>query len=223
MSFIVILSACNNTTVEEEIHIHLEEAVRLEADFENQQSEITQLEMEEQEIYNEIIDLGMDEFDQITDLSERAIENINTRTNLIALEKESIQASQKEFQKIEGLMEDITDEEVKSKANSMFEVMNNRYTSYEQLNESYLDSLELESELYEMLQREELKQEELTEHINKINDSYQKVLDANEQFNQYTVKYNELKKEFYDLAGIDVSFEENPTTNDEGSNENSEE
>nr|WP_245831814.1 YkyA family protein [Oceanobacillus senegalensis] len=61
-----------------------------------------------------------------------------------------------------------------------------------------------------MLQREDLKQEELTDHINKINDSYQKVLDANKEFNQYTVEYNELKKEFYQAAGLEVTFDENP-------------
>nr|WP_245831815.1 YkyA family protein [Oceanobacillus senegalensis] len=138
------LGACIGETTEEKIHKHLEKAVKLEEDFEEQQSEITKLEIKEQEIYKQIIDLGMDEFEKIVNLSEQAIEIIDERSDLMALEKESILKSKEEFQNIEKLITNIEDKNVRSKVEEMYRVMNNRYSTYEKLNNSYVTSLQLE-------------------------------------------------------------------------------
>src|SRR5690606_10297131 len=90
----------------------------------------------------------------------------------------------------------------------MYKTMSNRYDAYYKLNDAYLASLHLETELYEMLQMEDLNQEKLTNHIEKINKSYEEVLTVNEQFNEFTIEYNELKKEFYELAEFDVTYED---------------
>jgi len=86
--------------------------------------------------------------------------------------------------------------------------MEARYAAYYELFDAYTSSLELEKELYGMLQQEDTEQEELNEQINNINESYQSVLDYNEQFNENTVSYNDLKQEFYDVAEINVTYEE---------------
>ncbi|WP_067725752.1 YkyA family protein [Oceanobacillus damuensis] len=205
---LTLIAACNSQSTEEQIHSHLEEAVALEADFEEQQGAITDLEIQEQEIYNQIIDLGMDDFDQITELSDQALEIIDEREEKIGIEKQSIEASQEEFAAVETLISDIEDPDVKEKAENMYDVMNNRYLAYSELNEAYMNSLELERELYTMLKQEDIEQEDLTAHINSINDSYEQVLNSNDQFNNHTVEYNALKKEFYDAAGLEVSYEE---------------
>lgn len=193
----------------------MEEAVSLEEGFEQQQEEITELEKQEQELYNQIIDLGTDEFDKIEEISQQAIDIVDQRSEKIELEKESIDASQEEFNQISDLIEDLEEEETKEKAEEMYNVMDNRYTAYNDLYDTYAESLELERELYTMLQQEDLEQDALTDHINTINESYQQILEANEQFNEYTVEYNALKQEFYELAGIDVEYEENSSGDDE--------
>lgn len=205
---ITMLVACNHKTVEEEIYTYLEEAVKLEEEFIDKQDEITMLEAEEQEIYNEIIDLGTDDWKRIQELSQTALNNINQRRELIILEKQSIESSQNEFQKTEELIKEIEDKVLEKKSEDMYEKMINRYEAYYKLNDAYLSSLELETELYEMLQNENLKQEKLTNHIEKINKSYEKVLEVNEKFNEYTLEYNDLKKEFYEEAGFEVTYEE---------------
>ncbi|MGJ9458579.1 YkyA family protein [Oceanobacillus sp. CF4.6] len=206
---IVLLAACSSQSTEEQIHSHLEQAVELEAEFENQQSAITDLEVQEQEIYNQIIDLGMEDFEQITELSNEALSIIDQREEKIELEKQSIESSQEEFAKIEDLISDLEDTEVKEKAETMYGVMDDRYSAYIKLNKAYVTSLELERALYTMLQQEEIEQEELTEHINSINESYEQVLNLNEQFNNHTLEYNALKKEFYEAAELVVSYEQN--------------
>lgn len=208
MTVLIILTACNNESASEKIYTHLEEAVQLEKEFEDQQDLITDLEVKEQEIYSEIIDLGMEEYNQIVELADEAIEIIHERKTLIEKEKNSIEASQEEFRKIEPLLEEYEDGKTKDKGKEMFEVMINRYTSYEKLNKEYINSLEKEEKLYELLKDEDLEQDQLTNQINKINDSYQQVLKANDAFNSYTVQYNDLKREFYELAEIEVNYKE---------------
>lgn len=203
----MLLTACGES-VDVTIYGHLEEAVTLEQDYEEQQEKIADLESQEQEIYNQIIDLGMDDFEQIKDLSNDALTIINERKERIYLEKESIETSKEEFYKVESLIPEIEEDDVKQKAEDMYDIMEKRYQTYDELYQAYSDSLILEEELYTMLQSEEIKQEEITEQIEQINLSYETILEVNEIFNEYTVQYNDLKKEYYDVADINVKYKE---------------
>ncbi|MGY0692238.1 YkyA family protein [Virgibacillus sp. FSP13] len=202
------LVACSGSSTKEKIYDHLEEAVTLEEAFEKQQDTIVDLEKNEQQLYGKIIDLGMDDFDKIKDLSQQAIETIEKRSKKVELEKESITASKEEFIKTEDLIDELEDKKTRDKAEKMYDVMMNRYQAYDSLNKAYTTSLKLEKELYTMLQKKDIEQETLTEHITKINDSYQEVLEANKDFNTHTTKYNKLKQEFYKVADIEVEYED---------------
>jgi len=208
IGFIIILSACSGSSTQEKIYEHLEEAVALENSFEELQNQIADLEKQEQDIYNEISDLEMSEFDKIKDLAQKAIEIIEERSDKIKQEKESIDASKEEFEKTDDLIEELEEDEVKEKAKEMYDVMIDRYETYDTLHDAYLQSLQEEHDMYLLFQEEEIKEDDLDEQISKINHLYEEVLDGNEQFNSYTVTYNELKKEFYDLANIQVKYEE---------------
>lgn len=201
-----LLTACSGESTKEMIYEHLEEAVKLEESFANQQEEINQLEQQEQELYAQIIDLKINEMDKIQELSQQAIGIIEKRTEKMNLEKDSIDASKEEFVKIENLIEKLDDQDLKEKANEMYDVMINRYNAYDQLHQSYMDSLKLEKELYELLQDETVTQEQLSDHIEKVNKTYEEVISENNQFNADTVMYNDLKKEFYDMADLDVTY-----------------
>lgn len=207
-STILLLSACSDASAKDEIYNHLEEAVALEETFEAQQEPIIELEKQEQKLYDQIIDLGMDEFDKIKKLSQEAITIIDERSDKIKVEKESIDQSKEEFKKIQDLIEKLEQEEVTNKASEMYDIMMNRYEAYSNLYNNYSESLTLEKELYELLQKEDAEEDELTDKIATINESYEKVMKANENFNTETAAYNELKKEFYEAAGIDAEFEE---------------
>lgn len=215
---IIILSACNGTATSDQVYNHLEKAVELEQAFEKQQNQIVELEQEEQEIYSEIIDLSMEEFDQIEDLADQALDNIETRKEKIELEKESIDASKEEFSNIEDMIADLEEDATSEKADQMYSTMMERYDAYNKLHDSYSESLTLEEELYTMLQQEDLEQETLSEHITKLNEGYQSVIESNETFNQLTTDYNVLKEEFYQTAGIEVEYEENPASEEQESN-----
>ncbi|TMN23442.1 YkyA family protein [Lentibacillus cibarius] len=214
VTLVVILSACSGTSASEQIYNHLEKAVELEETFEKQQNPIVALEQKEQEIYNKIIELSMDEYDKMKELSEEAIANIEKREKKIGLEKESMQASKKEFMKMEDELADLEDKSVRKKADKLNTVMSDRYDAYMKLHEAYSKSLSLEKELYTMLQDKELEQKSLSNHIEELNKAYEKVIETNEKFNELTNKYNELKKDFYEAAEINVKYEDTRNKND---------
>lgn len=205
---LIILSACSSESTEEKIHTHLEETVLLEQEFEAQQSEITELEKQEQEIYAKVIDLGMDDFEEITQLSQDAITIIEERGEKIDTERESINGAKEEFQSIEALLEDLEEGDAQTKGEEMYQTMMERYDTYDELYEAYKESLNLETELYTLLQEEEVEQDELNEQIEKINEKYEQILTANDAFNELTVEYNNLKQDFYEAANMEVTFEE---------------
>lgn len=206
--FIIVLSACNGASPQDEIYEHLEEAVQLESNFELQQDEITALEKQEQEIYSQIVDLDMSDFDDIKDLADEAIEIIEQRVENLKIEQESLSDAKEEFENIKPLINDLKEENVRNKATEMYEVMMDRYKAYDNLHEAYLRSLEEEEELYTLIKDEDTSEDDLKDQIATINNTYQEVLDGNEEFNTHTITYNELKKDFYELANINVTYDE---------------
>lgn len=212
IGLVATLAACSGESTAEKIHTHLEETVVKEEGYKNQQSEITALEKQEQEIYAEIIELEMEDFDQIKTLAEEAIAVIDEREEKVNLEKESITNASEEFHSIEDLLADLEDEAVNAKGQEMYDTMLERYAAYDELYTAYMESLQLERELYEMLQLEDLEQEALNEHIEKINASYETIFSVNDRFNELTVTYNQLKQDFYEAAEMNVTYSENEET-----------
>ncbi len=206
--FLLVLAACNNQSTSEQMYEHLEEAVALEEAFAEQQQPLVELEQREKEIYNEIINLGMEEFDQVEELSQEAISIIDEREEKLKTEKQSIEDAKEEFDKAAEMVDELEEEEVKGKAEEMVSTMNDRYQAYQDLNESYTSALEQDRTLYELLQNQELKEEELRKQIDTINNQYDEVISANQSFNDYTEQYNQLKQSFYEAAGIDVEYDE---------------
>lgn len=209
VTLVLFASACSGPSNEEEIYNHLEEAVQLESGFAKQQDIITDLETQEREIFDQIIALEMKDFDRIKELAEDALGVIDERSKQIEIEKESIHASQTEFEKTKDSIDKLENETVKKKAEEMYAVMNERYDAYDKIHVAYIESLKQEEALYKMLQDEDVSQEDYAIQTTKVNETYEVVLAENQVFNEATTNYNELKKAFYDLADFNVTYDEN--------------
>ena len=203
---ISLLTGCGKS-LEEEIYKHLEKAVTLESVFEKQQQPLVELEKKEQTIYEKIIKLGMSQFDEIKALSKEAIVVVDERESRIKQEKESINASKKEFLSTESIVDKLKDDKLKENGKELMKIMNERYHSYDQLYKYYQEAIGLDRELYSMFQEEELTLEQLEKQVKKINEMYDLVVKENEKFNELTDIYNKKKKEFYISAGLNVVFE----------------
>ncbi len=200
----LVLSGCFGPSPEENIYKTLEEVVSLENTFKKQQQPLLELEKKESDLYNKIMDLGMKEFDQVVTLAKEATTVVEEREEKIQTEYDSIMSSKEKFEAISGEIENIDDETLSASANKLKNTMEDRYQSYETLYENYKTSLSLDKELYTMLQKEDLKIDELETHITKINAAYKAVMEQNEHFNKLTEKYNEQKMDFYKQAELNV-------------------
>jgi len=206
VAFLLVIGALagcvGGATPEEEIHTVLENAIQKENEFEKQQKPLVQLENEEKKLYEQITTLGMKEYDQIVELSDEALANLDERAKLIEKERTSIKNSEKEFGKIEDHIKAIENKQVKEEVQTLKGTMEKRYKDHELLYKSYQTSLENDRELYGLFKKEDLKMDELSAQIDKINSAYQAVIKANEEFNTSTELYNKQKASFYKSAEI---------------------
>ncbi|QOR68890.1 YkyA family protein [Cytobacillus suaedae] len=205
----LVLSGCNTgPTPEEEIYETLEEVVNLETSFKEQQNPLVELEKKEKELYDQIISLGMKEFDKIVALSKEALAIVEERETRLNEENASIEASKEKFNLVKDYIANLEDEKLTKDATQLVELMESRYSSYSTLYSNYLEAIGHDKELYTMFQSEDLTLEQLEEQIKKINESYEKVIAANEEFNNFTEQYNESKLAFYENAGLEVVYKD---------------
>lgn len=199
--FLILITGCSMKTTEEKVNQHLDQAASFESGIEAEQNEMMELERIEQSIYSQMLELKPDEEELAESLFKKATRAIDTREAKLDDERDSINESQEEFNQLRELVKYIDDEEAKPIAEQMIKVMDRRYEAHDNLYKTYKHSLELERELYQMLEQEEQPQAEIKEQIKTINKSYQNILDYNEQFNKHTSTYNGLKNKFQKLEG----------------------
>ncbi|MDF2903000.1 MAG: chromosome partitioning protein [Bacillus sp. (in: firmicutes)] len=200
------LTGCfGQKTPVEKMFTVMENVVDEEKGFEEQQKPLVELEQKEKDLYEKIISLGSKENDQIVKLSDEAISVVLEREKHMEKEQKSLIASKKKFETISPFITKLDDSDLKNRANDLYELMNKRYEIHDLLYENYMLGTQYDIELYKMLKDKEASMEQLDNQVTKINETYDKVLKANEEFNQQTKKYNETKLNFYKKAGIKVS------------------
>ncbi|MFB6465734.1 YkyA family protein [Cytobacillus sp. Hz8] len=202
---VLLLSGCfQKQTKEEQIYNLLESVASTEQMFEEQQNPLVDLEKNEKTLYDKIIALGKKEQGKINQLSDQALQNIKKRKEHMQKEQDSMEASEKEFKKLDQLLEDIKDEKEKKKAETLRQTMKDRYKMHDELYANYNKGLEYDKELYILFKNKNTTINQLEEQIVKINQTYEIVISNNENFNKLTKKYNEEKIAFYKEAKINV-------------------
>lgn len=201
---LLLVVGCTKANPAEDIYHHLEKAVSLEATFEQQQEPLSKAENDEYELYDQI--LGLADLEEIKVLATKAEELAVSRKSMIERERESIDEAFHEFSQITPIIETIGDEELIKLANELVDIMNRRFQTYLELYNEYKGAIDLDIELYKLIQKEDLTIDELEAQHEKVNSSYEMVNGFKDQFNQYTIQYNDLKRNFYDLAGLEVVY-----------------
>ena len=199
---LIFMAAC--TSPENTIYEVMEATAKKEDGFEKQQEPLAKLEADEKAIFDEIMDLGMKEFDEITKLADEALANLDEREELIKKEKQSIDESREEFKKATEEFNKIKDEKLKEEADHLQSLMNNRYETHNTLYELYLQGLEEDRKIYELIKKDDLQMEELSAQIDTTNQVYESIIKENSQFNEQTEQFNEAKLQFYKNAGIQI-------------------
>ncbi|WHY87927.1 YkyA family protein [Neobacillus novalis] len=202
----LILSGCvNKTTPVEKMYDVLEKVVSKEKVFEEQQDPLVTLEKEEKQKYDQIIGLGMKEYDQIVKLSDEAIALTDKRKEHMEKETDSLKESEQEFKKVADIKDELDNPELKKLTNELYDIMMQRYRTHEELYREYTEVLKSDKELYGMFKNKNLAMEDLEAQVTKLNETYKKVLEVNENFNKLTEQYNDKKLLFYKKAGLKLN------------------
>ena len=192
-------------SIEEKIFDVLEKVVAVEKDFEGQQDPLIKLAREEKKLYENILSIATKDQDQVAKLADEAIVIVKKREVHLNEEIKSIEASEREFEKLNPLIGKLNDKELEEQAEELAEVMNKRYEIHRKLANFYLEGLALDTELYNMLKDKNRPDENLQGKVILINETYDEVLQANEKFTELTDTYNETKMSFYKVLGLKVS------------------
>lgn len=205
----LILTGCmDQDSPVDKMYQVLEKVASVENGFEEQQEPLVELEKKEKELYNQIMALGLKQHEEVNKLADEAIPLVEKRQGHLQKETDSIKASEKEFEKVVAIKDDLKDSKQKKLAVELYETMMKRYKAHSQLSKGYLKALEKDKELYTMLKKESIAYEELENQIVTLNKSYQTVFKANEEFNKLTEQYNDKKLDFYKASGLKVKSEE---------------
>ncbi|MDQ0198430.1 YkyA family protein [Neobacillus ginsengisoli] len=203
---IILLSGClNQKTPVEKMYDVLEKVVSSEKGFEEQQEPLVSLEKKEKEVYDQMIGPGIKQNEQIVKLADEALSMADQRKIHMQKETDSLRKSEKEFKQVAGIKDTIEESELKKKANELYEIMIKRYRAHDMLFNEYSEALKYDNELYKMFKSKILPLRDLEAQVKKLNKTYQKVYDANENFNNLTNRYNEKKLEFYKKSGINMN------------------
>lgn len=202
---IITLTGCLGEKPEQEMFNILEDVVKAEKGFEDQQQPLVELEKQERELYEKIMSLKSDQHDEIVKLSDDALAIVAKRKEHIEKEKDSIDASKKKFGTVSPLVDQLKDEDLQAEAKKLTETMDKRYEIHNKLYEQYQLGIKYDTELYEMLKNKDVPLEKLEDQVNKINKTYDQVLATNDDFNAQTTEYNKIKLSFYKKAGFKVS------------------
>ncbi|SDY78502.1 Putative cell-wall binding lipoprotein [Evansella caseinilytica] len=211
-SFIILsvicfmLIACSDDNPAESMYGHLEEAVQIEKAVEGKQTPLADAENDEYDLYEEMLSLS--DLEEIESLSKQAIESAEKRRTLVQEEKAIIDEAYEQFLLSVPFIEAFEEEAIQSQAEEMVEVMKDRYETYQELYSEYVATIDLDVRLYTLVYQEDLTIDQLQEQHDLVNEAYQRINDLNQRFNEYTSSFNDAKRSFYDVADLDVVFDD---------------
>lgn len=201
---LAVLTACNDENPAEFMYEHLEESVSIEMEMADIQEPLQTMEQDELAMYEEMLTIS--DIEDIVPLAEDAIASAEERRSMMEEELEIVERSYEEFNEARDYLDDL-DEEVLPYAEDVMSAMDDRYDHYQELHTSYMASIDLDIELYEMMKDEDVEIETLEEQHDTVNAAYEEISALNDEFNDLTRQYNDRKRDFYEAADLNVTFE----------------
>lgn len=200
----LLLASCSQREAVTSIYEGLEQVAAAEQTFETEQEPIVLLEKKEKVLYETILSLGLHDTAERQQLAIKAEESLEERERHLALERSGLYEAKKTFSKVLPLFEELEEDRLKGCGALLTRAMQDRYGIYEQLYAQYERALQKDHELYDLLQSDAISFRQIQKQIEDINREYERVLQLNQSFNNYTEQYNVKKEEFYKIAGLHI-------------------
>lgn len=195
----LLLSACSiGTSVEQQLSDSLTKVYEEEQGYRDAQAKLAELEKKEQLTFNQTMELTQEQKEKVGAKVEEMKLSLTERLTLLKEENDSIKGAQESLSSLDKIVEEAKEDQIKSSISELQTAMDARYEAHDVVNDEYQKLTDLQSDLYEMLANEETQQEELQEHVTKVNVQNELVQSAIIAFNDATKKINEQKESVYD-------------------------
>ncbi|PFY28693.1 hypothetical protein COL48_28620 [Bacillus toyonensis] len=201
---VTLLSGCLGQKPEEKLYVAFESATKQEKTMFEDTKKLAELEKQGQELYTQITIEGKENNQVVKEKLDQAIANINDRKKVLEKEKATLENAQNEVKSVDKYIKKLEDKKLQEQAEKVQDMYKNRAESFNKLHDDYKKSLQLEQELYKMLQAKDEKLKSINEKVKMLNQSYEQILSNKDRFNKYTNEYNQKKLAFYKQANIKI-------------------
>lgn len=189
----LFLSACSNAESElNDFYDEFTQSLSEEKGLAELNEQYNELEGAKASLQEELNNAGIEE---INGISDELQSNTAERLGLLEEERSLIADSKEAFEDGREAAEDISNEEYKKEANSLVAAMDARFDAHEMMTDTYTEALGAEQALFEYLGEEEITQDAVDEHLNKIAEYSEPINESSERFSAETEKINQLKGE----------------------------
>ncbi|PEJ85503.1 hypothetical protein CN543_28950 [Bacillus toyonensis] len=201
---VTLLSGCLGQKPEEKLYVAFESATKQEKTMFEDTKKLAELEKQGQELYTQITIEGKENNQVVKEKLDQAIANINDRKKVLEKEKATLENAQNEVKSVDKYIKKLEDKKLQEQAEKVQDMYKNRAESFNKLHDDYKKSLQLEQELYKILQAKDEKLKSINEKVKMLNQSYEQILSNKDRFNKYTNEYNQKKLAFYKQANIKI-------------------
>ncbi|MDN7244325.1 YkyA family protein [Planococcus shenhongbingii] len=192
-SSVLILSACSGPTASEQLDTVLKDTFDAEKTYRETQGDMEELEKNEQQLFESTMALTQEQQDKVKKQVEEARASADERLELLEIEKESMNEAQENFKKLDAVIEEADNTQIKEDLGSLKTTMTERYNSHDKFAAAYETLYNLQQELYTMLLDENAQLPELQEKAMEVNEQNTAVQETVAVFNDKTEQFNELK------------------------------
>ncbi|MGE7875581.1 YkyA family protein [Bacillus paramycoides] len=201
---VTLLSGCLGAKPEEKLYVAFESATKQEKTLSEDTKKLATLEKQGLELYNQITLEGKENNQVVKEKLDQAVTNIHDRKKVLEKEKATLENAQNEVKSVDNYIKKLEDEKLQEQAKKVRDMYQNRAESFKKLHADYIKSLQLEQELYKMLQAKDERLKSIHEKVKTINQSYEQIDSGQDKFNTYTNEYNQNKLTFYKQANIKI-------------------
>ncbi|PEO53575.1 hypothetical protein COI41_31065 [Bacillus toyonensis] len=201
---VTLLSGCLGAKPEEKLYEAFESATTKEITLSVNTNKLATLEEQGLELYNQITLEGKENNQVVKEKIDQAVTNIHDRKKVLEKEKATLENAQNEVKSVDKYIKRLEDKKLQEQAEKVQDMYKKRAESFKKLHDDYGKSLQLEQELYNMLQTKDEKLKSIHEKVKMLNQSYEQILSNKDRFNTYTNEYNQKKLAFYKQANIKI-------------------
>ena len=171
--------------------------VLLDAELEKQQHKIVLVEKKEKELFDRLAVQDINDTEKIQSLVENTLECAKKRKDMIENEEKIIQQSMQTLEAVSFLLGKIKVTSLKKEINKVMVSVQERNQIHEQLVEVYKRSIQEDITLYSLWNKKSVTISQLEKQIDFVNDSYEKVEEANVNYNIAKLELEKVRNQFF--------------------------